>query len=398
MKPAAKLGALAAILGLANLACSYIVGDQNVTYFDGEARVATMVAATLESQSGGKTPILPGALYYQRRAGESGYQVFRLERDGLTETQVTAEGSVVDDYAVSLSDGSVAFIKSNRLYIINSDGSGRRMLVDGGIIDEDSDEYHYTKKISGLSWSPDGSILAYGQNGINLYDIRDGTTHSILKNVLQSDESGPVTPVALYSPNQWSPDSARLLISLSYLEGGTLAVVEPLTGNVTRLGNGVVCCYADWTADGSSIVVGSPHLGLLPSGLWRYDVETGAETILVSTISKDNTLNFASWPIELPNGELRYFYANTPEDTLDELPLTLVRSEKDGVTGRVQLRSENWSLYEALWAEDGSVVVAVEPYITDTTNRFESPIILIDATGGQIIPLVPAGYNLQWGP
>jgi len=107
-------------------------------------QVATMVASTLQALTpvspGGETPVvstglLPHAMYFVNTDNAGIVQVFRLETDGKTIKQITLEPVAVGRYDVSLADGSVAYVANNQLLLINADGSGRRVLVDGGPVD-----------------------------------------------------------------------------------------------------------------------------------------------------------------------------------------------------------------------------------------------------------------------
>ena len=343
-----------------------------------------------------KSQPLPHALYYLALDEADIYQVWRLERDGITQVQVTFELTKVKEYTVSPIDGRVAYVVGNQVYITNADGSGRTLLVDGGVLESDLD--HYIKMISGLCWSPDGNMLAFGQNGINLYSFPDGTSNHVLTSEFEELEGGGVYPQRMYFPESWSPDGKKLLVNVSYIEGGTLGVLDLSTGNAVLLGAGNVCCQAVWSVDNNSVFVGSPWLGMISSGLWRYDISTGAETTLLPTTDVDGTLNFAGWPLQLPSGELMYFFNNTPEIPAGDLPLTLVRAASDGVSGRVQVRPEKWVFYEVLWAANGSLFVAVEPYVAEPAYPQTGTIVLYDAAGGPPVPLANDGYELKWGP
>lgn len=380
------------ILLLFCVSCSFS-GTNN-----GQDASENTASETLESPilEGDKSQPLPHTLYYLALDEAGIYQVWHLERDGVTTVQVTRELSKVTEYTLSAVDGRVAYIVENQVYVINPDGSGRTLLIDGGVLESDLD--HYTKRVSGLSWSPDGNMLAYGQNGINLYRFADGSSSHILTSEYEELDGGGVYPLQMYFPESWSPDGQKLLVNVSYIEGGTLGILDLSTGNAVMFGSGIVCCQAAWSVDNAFVLVASPWLGMISSGLWRYDVHTGTETTLLPTTDTDGTLNFAGWPLQLPSGELMYFFNNTPEIPDGDVPLTLVRTASDGVTGRAQVRPEKWVFYEVLWAADGSFFVAVEPYITESAYPQTGTIVLYDTAGGPPVPLVKDGYKLKWGP
>src|SRR5687768_10872690 len=85
--------------------------------------VATVVALTLQAPTPevavaptntnapeASPSLLPHSLYFLGKDNEWVSQVYRLERDGKTKTQLTFEPVDVDGYDVSLADGSVAYI------------------------------------------------------------------------------------------------------------------------------------------------------------------------------------------------------------------------------------------------------------------------------------------------
>src|SRR5574341_2439068 len=127
------------ILGIAVLSCALPPVGINGTQTPSSDQVATVVASTLQAL----TPDAPGSLtphtFYYRGTDSAGLtQVFRLERDGTTQRQITSEPVNVDDYDVSPVDGSIAYVANNQLLLVNADGSGRRTLVDGGPLDENN--------------------------------------------------------------------------------------------------------------------------------------------------------------------------------------------------------------------------------------------------------------------
>src|SRR5262249_38380353 len=119
-------------------------------------QVATAAAMTLQALAPetGQAPVnlteasarLPHPLYFLGHDNQSIAQIYRLERDGKTQTQLTFEPVNVDDYDVSLADGNIVYVVNSQLIWINADGSNRHILVDGG-----------TQPV----FSPDGKTLAY---------------------------------------------------------------------------------------------------------------------------------------------------------------------------------------------------------------------------------------------
>ncbi|MEJ2484153.1 MAG: DPP IV N-terminal domain-containing protein [Anaerolineales bacterium] len=229
-----------------------------------------------EPQSTEPDGLLPHTLYYLSSADGEIFQVWMLDRDGLSNTRVTSEPNGVDEYSVSPADGRVAFITNNQIYIINPSGDQRQLLVDGSSSIAESDEYFYTQRINGLSWSPDGGSLAYGRNGLHIYHFETQTDEHILPNEIEERDSGFLFPQALYSPYQWSPDGSQLLVNISYYEAGTLGIYTPGSPEIEKLGDKIICCQPTWSPDSRSIVVASPFLGYIDSGLWLIQVCGGS--------------------------------------------------------------------------------------------------------------------------
>ena len=79
-------------------------------------------------------------------------------------------------------------------------------------------------------------------------------------------------------------------------------------------------------------------------------------------------------------------------------PLQLVRSAPDGMTGRTVLRPETFeAMNEALWAPDASFVITVRAPSDSVYAGGVIELYYADATKS-MIPLLPFGQQLQWGP
>jgi hypothetical protein len=137
---------------------------------------------------------------------------------------------------------------------------------------------------------------------------------------------------------------------------------------------------------------------MIDSGLWRYDTANGAGSVLIPSQSGDETYNFVGWPVQLPSGELQYFYNNLPAFPTGEVPLTLVRAAADGVTDRVQLRPDLLQIREVLWAKDGSLALVVQVPLGETSTTQAGTVVLLTLDNNPIRPIIANAYNLQWGP
>src|SRR5258705_4308780 len=254
-------------------------------------QVGTVVAMTLTGMAPGTgtTPgtdgsagVLPHSFYYLGTDSASLTQVFRIERDGTTQHQITSEPVNVNDYDVSLVDGSVAYVANNQLLWINADSSNRRVIVDGGAVDPNNP---FISNMSSPVFSPDGQTLAYGYKGLQLYAVSTGQSTLVIENQIDDAGGGLFVPRELYSPERYSPDGTKLLITLGYYEGASSAIYYPATNALVRLEGGegaLICCDdTEWSTDSSSIYSASPTMGMFSSGLWKVDAPTGEVTTLI---------------------------------------------------------------------------------------------------------------------
>ncbi len=332
--------------------------------------------------------VLPGALYFlSEREGRTA--IWRLATDGKSLQQLTDENEPVDEYDVA-GDGTLVYRIQNRIYRYDAIGAPQT-LVDNASADPAAPAFAYTDAVRAPRLTPNGATMAYAQGGVWLFDLASGNSLRILENVIENEEDS-ITPVELYAPVAWAPDGLQLLISIAGPEGSGLGVWDVRTEVFTRLqGEAVLCCQAAWTADSQSLLLASAALGLVEPGLWRYDTATGEAATLIETQAED-AYHFVGWPLQLPNGDLQYFYASAGEIHDVDLPLYMVRSAADGAGGRSQIRDDAFSIREALWAPDGSLAL-----VAQSAASGAGPIVLAYTDGRPLQVLVDFGYALRWG-
>jgi WD40 repeat protein len=412
MKKRLRLFAALFIFAVAVVACvSPITTGENQPSSSND--VATVVAMTLQALApqAANVPtdvpessaiLLPHSLYFLSNDSQSLPQVFRMERDGRTKTQLTFEPAQVWDYDVSPADGSLAYEVNNQLVLVNADGSNRRVLVAGGSNPEGRGFYNPV-------FSPDGKTLAYAHGGLNLYDLAGGVSNLVIKDQLTDNGSGQMLPVETYSPERYSPDGTKLLVALGHWEvAPSHAVYYPSSNALVRyaeMKDYIYCCSfhggPSWTPDSSSFYgVASVHDTAYQSGeLWRVDAVNGMVTRMLQPGS--GTINLPEVPYLAADGQLYFFFGSYPADSgfFDAPVLELVRSAPDGVTGRTVLRNENFRMMEeALWAPDASfVIVATAP---DRFVTQDGGVLELYPTNGQKSPvwLAPFGRQMNWGP
>jgi Tol biopolymer transport system component len=306
----------------------------------------------------------------------------------------------VNDYDVSGSDGSVAFVANNQLLMINADGSNRRVIVDGGPVDPNNP---FISTISSPVFSPDGQTLAYGYQGLRLYSFATSDSDLILENQIDDVGGGLFVPRELYSPERYSPDGTKLLITLGYYEGASSAIYSPATNELVRLEGGegaLICCDdTEWSADGVSVYAANPTMGMFSSGLWRVDAATGEVTTLLPADAGGGNFNVADEAYLAPDGQLYFFFATVPapEGIILRSPLQIVRSAPDAVTGRAALSGETFELLnEAIWAPDASFVVVAMAPTPEIYQGGEARVLYLDGRPSAV--LASSAQQMKWGP
>jgi hypothetical protein len=364
-------------------------------------------AATASTSIPGSTPSLepvgglPAPLYY---LGDDS-QVWRVEVDAATLTQITFEPMRVVSFDVSLADGSVAYVSNNTLFRVDALGAGRTQFLNGPPLPAAED---YAGQVNGtigaVLWSPTGDRIAYGLGGVNVYDLPSGETVLLLPSSPYPDLSGelPPDPIRFYSPASWAPDGARLLVNVSYFpEAGGLAFLTLDGTSYEELTNpdGIVCCSPAWSTDATAVYTSSAQVGMIAAGLWRADIATGQGVALIAGQQPDGSWALPGFAALLSDGQLYYFFATSSEEypTGDEL-LTMTRSAPDGVAGRTALRADGYQVFNVLWDHDARGAVIVDTSTVDfSVYPSTGTMIWLPADGGPAVTLPAPGRDMVWG-
>jgi Tol biopolymer transport system component len=336
-------------------------------------------------------------MYFLNKDGAGLLQIFRLDADGRRLHQITFEPANVDTYDVSPKDGGVAYASNNQLFLEDASGAGRRLLLDAGPVDESN---RWTNSVGMPVWSPDGQTLAYGHGGLNFLTLATGATTRVLENQVDTSAGFPVVG-KIYTPNTYSPDGSRLLISIAFYEGGSFGIYSLSDESLIQLersDGGTICCHVSWIPDGTGLYIASPSLGMIESGLFYADSSNGTVTALLPGAPPDGTYNFADAAQVGPDGQLYFFFSNLPAiPAPGHTPLSLVRSASDGATGRRQLLPDPFqNINEILWARDTSLAMLVLGPDSDTYAGGRLEIAYPDGRPGVV--LLPSARDLRWGP
>jgi hypothetical protein len=350
----------------------------------------------------GQASLLSHSLYFLGNDNLAVSQIYRVERDGVTKTQLTFEPTNVWDYDVSAANGDLAYEVNNQLVLINADGSNRRVLIQGNPDPEIRAFYNPV-------FSPDGGTLAFAYGGLNLFSMSAGTSSLVLTDQMTDIGDGTILPVETYAPESYSPDGTKLLVALGHWEvAPSHAIYDPATNTLIRhaeVTDYIYCCSFHggpvWSADSSSFFgVASVHDTAYKSGeLWRVDAATGALTRMLKP--ENGILYLPKKPYLAPDGQLYFFFGtyDTASGLFDAPVLQMVRSGPDSVTDRTVLRDENFVLMnEALWAPDASfAIIATAPSRDWNQDGGVLALYYTDEQKGTV-PLAPFGRHMKWGP
>ena len=99
----------------------------------------------------------------------------------------------------------------------------------------------------------------------------------------------------------------------------------------------------------------------------------------------------------VPDGQLYYFFANSTQEYNQRVPLQLVRSAPDGVTGRTVLRDQTFEMMnEALWSPDARFVIVANAPNQEAYQGGVPTIVYVD--GRPDVRLGDFAQQMEWGP
>jgi hypothetical protein len=303
------------------------------------APTAAPAAAPTAAPTAEPAGALPQPLYILQ-----GGQIFRIEADGATRTQITHEVPFNPD-ALAVIDFAVSPLDNTLVYVVQRDGPSA--LVRSGPNGEDPAPL-FASDVANVGdplFTPDGSSVAVRlqgpfeqpgsfQSGLYLIPITGGEPQLLLADDPIEDPA-TVSEAAGAAPHAFSPDGSRLLVFRfgQQLEVCDLAVLSVADGAVTELqtpaappmerqtscGSG-----ASWAPDGSAAYFTLVRIGA-PGGesaIWRLDPATGAAEPVTAEQSGPFTLYFN--PAAMADGGILALSAQAealPEPFSDNAPV-----------------------------------------------------------------------------
>ncbi len=365
------------------------------------------------TRSPSSSPIkLPAPLYF---IDADKKQIFRLETDGKTVTQVTSEAKPVTSFDVSPKDGALVYVCDNNLVVTDAFGRDRKVLISDSLaMEKPNDSIYWTKSISAPHWSPDGTQIVYGKGGINVIDSSGGKPQLIQPNdLVDFSDVWKYKGAKRYIPVSWSPDGTRLLFQVSSIPDGADHVIKDLRdGHFVELQGPSSLENPVWNAAGTQMY--RPDTVTIVGGgggctLRMFEAGTGEERELITSADDPNrggpeapasTCAIFVAPYPASNGQLYMFmtFASLEElfGSYPSVSYGMYRAAADG-SKRVMLRQDVDNVLHALWAPDadGAVVISgKESWI----SRDNTEMLRVPTDSSKPITLLPVnGGTLRWG-
>ena len=372
----------------------------SVVAAQGTAAVVTPPELATRTPIVGMPRVLPAPIFM--RSSEPP-QVYRVEPDLATYSQITFEREPVLELAVPAEAGAIFYLVGDpagaERTLVTLGGAGRRELLYG--------------QLSSLAVSPDG-LRAYvrianpepglivGQDespaGVWATTPAGMRPSLVLADAPADGAYDPAAPAWTYSPIAVSPDGARLAVYAYDADGPAIPGGElVLVGGDGAPVRGPTCCEEPaWSADGAALHTAGGGPGPdLRYGLYRTDAATGAETAVLADTG-GASVPLVVGPRELADGQLYAFVELAPAQGFGwEHPFrpALSRVAPDGAV--TPLAPPVAAPLEVLWAENGAgaVIAAFAAEYGRPDQLFWQP---ADGRPATLIPFV--GGDMAWAP
>jgi len=263
--PIAALAALVVTvcLGLSFAPAQAAFPGRNGPVYYGDSTDARAVILGVNPSGIGRAEIAPGgtpvvspdgtriAFVQEAANGTTALAVMNIDGSGIT----PLPSGAARDPAWSPDGSRIVFVAADGLVVINADGTGRRVLTDGGdppvpYVTPGDANYTISYSVIGHpSWSPSGGRIAF-----------TGSLSNSEWDILTIDESGgdakAVTSGAGFARPDWSPDGTRFAVDRSVNGAATIFVMNADGSDrraLTDPGGPTIDMDPSWSPDGTRI-------------------------------------------------------------------------------------------------------------------------------------------------
>jgi Tol biopolymer transport system component len=326
----------------------------------------------------GTAEVLPAPLFFLRGEKDA-QQIWRLDRDGFTLTQLTQESAGVSSFEVNPLDNRLAYESNHQLILLDPLNNNRQVLVAG---DENNSPYHPV-------FSDDGVFLAYGLGGIHTYNLTSGEDRLVIASNDVMDPSNR----RIYTPRSWSPDGSKLAVTIGYWEWGGDGIVSISDGSLLSEFE-----YSDssaWSTDSQTFfTANATEPGMMSSTPGLFSISATLNATPQTLISD----SFVWWPVQTAEGRL-LFFQGTPDPTNPaQYNISLMEPSPDAI-GQWQVLRENIlhltadGFPEAIWSPDGNFIVARLFHLPGKISE----VVMLGLQETPMLYLMQDGTNLRFG-
>ncbi|HCC79685.1 MAG: hypothetical protein A2X25_08920 [Chloroflexi bacterium GWB2_49_20] len=326
----------------------------------------------------GTANVLPAPLFYLR--GEvNTRQIWRMDPNGYTLTQLTQESAGISSFEINPLDNRLAYISNYQLILRNPANADRQVLVTGS---ENDGPYSPV-------FSSNGAFLAYGLGGIHIYNLASGEDRLILadNNTMNSSDR------RVYSPRSWSPDGSKLAVSIGYWEWGGSGIISITDGSLLSEFE-----YGDsdaWSRDSQTYFTArATEPGMMSTTHGLYSIAASLNASLQTLVAD----TFIWWPYQGADGRLVYFQGTPDPTNASQFNISLMGPAAENLGEWQVLRNNILHLPaggfpEAVWSSDGNFLAARLFHLPSKTSE----VVLLGLEDTPMLYLMQDGTNLRFG-
>lgn len=326
----------------------------------------------------GSIEVLPEPLFFLR-GEEDMKQIWRLDTNGLTLSQLTQESTGVSSFEVNPVDGRLAYTSNFQLILLDPSSNSRQVLVTG---DENN-------RPGRPVFSNDGNYLAYGLGGIHTYNLASGEDRLVIANNDVQNPSGR----RIYFPKSWSPDGSKLAVIIGYWEWAGDGIISIADGSLLSEFE-----YSDssaWSTDSQTyFTANATEPGMMTSTPGLFSI-SATQNASLQTLIQDA---FVWWPNQTLDGRLLFFQGAPDPANPSQYKISLMGSTANNMDQRQVLRDNLLYLTaagfsEAVWSPNGDLLVTRLIHFPANTSE----VIMLGLQDTPMLYLFQDGTNLRFG-